>query len=126
MKNVKLSVMKTKRKLKKYLRILRKEKLDICYEMELEYKIIKCKLHHSYEWEMRFRKAVKKVKTKKRFRKALAKRLGVKYSEVKSLFPVSLNSTLIANYLNPHLTFYTHEEIRAICQELKLEFDDFP
>ena len=118
--------MKTKRRLKKYLRILRKEKREICYEMELDYKVIKCKLHHSYEWEMSFRKAVEKVKTKKRFRKALAKRLGVKYSEVKSLFPVSLNSTLIANYLNPHLSFYTHEEIRAVCQELKLEFDDFP
>ena len=111
-----------KRKLRKYLRILRKEKEHICYEMELDYKVIKCKLHHSYEWEMRFRKAVKKVKVKRRFRKALAKRLGVKYSEVKNLFPVSLNSTLIANYLNPHFTFYTHEEIRDICQELKLAF----
>ncbi len=118
--------MKTKRKLKKYLKILKKEKLDICYEMELDYKVIKCKLYDSLEWEMRFRRAVKKVKIKKRFRKELARRLGVKYSEIKSLFPVSLNSTLIANYLNPHLSFYTHEEIRAICQELKLEFDEFP
>ena len=118
--------MKTKRKLKKYLKILRKEKLGICYEMELGYKVIKCKLHNSYEWEMRFRKVVKRVKIKKRFRKALAKRLGVRYSEIKHLFPASLNSTSIANYLNPHFTFFTHEEIRDICQQLKLEFDDFP
>ena len=113
--------MKTKRRLKKYLRNLRKEKLDICYEMELDYKVIKCKLHHTYEWEMKFRKAIKKVKIKKRFRKKLARRLGIKYSEVKHLFPVSLNSTLIANYLSPYLRFYSHEEIRDICQELKLE-----
>ena len=118
--------MKTRNKLKKYLKILKKDKADICYEMGLEYKIIKFKLIQSYEWETRFQQVVKKVKIKKRFRKALAKRLGVKYSEIKNLFPVSLNSTLIANYLNPHLTFYTHEEIRAICQVLKLEFDDFP
>ena len=57
---------------------------------------------------------------------ALDKKLGVRYSEVKHLFPASLNSTLIANYLNPHFIFFTHEEIRNICQELKLEFDDFP
>ena len=118
--------MKTKRKLKKYLKILKKNRIDICYEMEMDYKVIKYKLIDSLGWEMRFRKIVKKVKVKKRFRKALARRLGVKYSEIKHLFPASLNSTLIANYLNPHLTFYTHEEIRAICQELKLEFDDFP
>jgi len=118
--------MKTRRKLNKYLKILKKEKADICYEMGLEYKIIKFKLIQSYEWEMRFEQVVKKVKVKKRFRKALAKRLGVEYSEIKNLFPASLNSTSIANYLNPHLTFYTHEEIRDVCQEVKLEFDDFP
>ena len=38
------------------------------------------------------------VITKKQFRKALAKKLGVDYSEVKNLFPGSLNSTSIANY----------------------------
>ena len=118
--------MKTKRKLKKYLKILKKERAEICYEMGMEYKVIKYKLIDSCHWEIRFRKVVKKVKIKKRFRKALAKRLGVRYSEVKHLFPASLNSTSIANYLNPHLTFFTHEEIRDVCQELKLEFDDFP
>ena len=76
----------------------------------------------SYEWEVRFRKAVKKGKMKKRFKKALAGRLGVKYSEIKSLFPVSLNSTLIANYLNPHLTFYTHEEIRSVVFQAQHSF----
>jgi len=117
--------MKSRRKLKEYLKILKKEKADICEEMETEYKVIKYKLIDCYHWEMRFRKAIKMVKAKKKFRKALAKRLGVKYSEIKNLFPASLNSTLIANYLNPHFTFFTHEEIRDICQELKLEFDDF-
>ncbi len=104
--------MKNKRKLKKYLKILKKERVQICYEMGLGYKVIKRRLHDSYEWELRFRKVIKKVKVKKQFRKALAKKLGVRYSEVKSLFPVSLNSTLIANHLNPHFTFFTHEEIR--------------
>ena len=65
------------------------------------------------------------VITKKQFRKALAKKLGVDYSEVKNLFPGSLNSTSIANYLNPHITFFSHEEIRNACQELKLELNDF-
>ena len=118
--------MKTKRKLKKYLKILKKNRIDICYEMEMDYKVIKYKLIDSLGWEMRFRKIVKKVKVKKRFRKALARRLGVKYSEIKHLFPASLNSTLIANHLNPFLIHYSHEEIRDVCQQLKLEFDDFP
>ena len=118
--------MKTKKKLKKYLKVLKNEKSEICYEMELDYKVLRCKLYDSFEWEMKFRKVVKLVKVKKRFRRELARRLGVKYSEIKNLLPVSLNSTLIANYLNPHLNFYTHEEIRAVCQELKLEFDEFP
>ena len=114
--------MKTKRKLKKYLKILKKEKREICYEMELDQEVVERNLYIAYEWEMRFRKAVKEVRIKKQFRKALAERLGVEYSEVKHLFPVSLNSTLIANYLSPYLRFYSHEEIRDICQELKLEF----
>ena len=118
--------MKSSRKLNKYLKILKKEKVDICYEMETEYKVIKYKLIDCYHWEMRFRKAVKTVKAKKKFRKALAKKLGVRYSEIKDLLPASLNSTLIANYLNPHFDFFTHEEIRDICQELKLGFDEFP
>lgn len=65
------------------------------------------------------------VKVKKRFRKALAKKLEVNYSEVKDLFPGSLNSTSIANYLNPHIQFFSHEEIRDACQQLKLESNDF-
>ncbi len=67
----------------------------------------------------------RKVNTKKQFRKALAKKLGVKYSAIKDLFPRSLNSTSIANYLNPHITVLTHEDIRNTCQELKLELNDY-
>lgn len=118
--------MKTKRKLKKYLKILKKDRVDICHEMRLDYRMIKHKLIDSYECEMRFRKIVKKVKIRKRFRKALAKYLGVKYSEIKHLLPTSLNSTLIANYLNSYIEHFSHEEIRNICQQLKLEFEDFP
>ena len=124
--NLKISDVKNKRKLKKYLNILKKEKADICEEMEMDYMVIKYKLIDCYHWEMKFRKAVKMVKAKKRFRKALAKKLGVRYSEINHLFPSGLNSTLIANYLNPHFAFFTHEEIRDICQELKLGFHDFP
>ena len=114
--------MKTRRKLKKYLKILKKEKQEICHEMELEQEVIERNLHIAYEWEMRFRKAVEEVRVRKQFRRALAERLGVEYSEVKHLFPVGVNSTLIANCLSPYLGFYSHEEIRDICQELKLEF----
>ncbi len=114
--------MKTRRKLKKYLKILKKEKREICYEMELDHQVIERNLYIAYEWEMRFRKAVEEVRVKKEFRRALAERLGVAYSEVKHLFPVGVNSTLIANCLSPYLGFYSHEEIRDICQELKLEF----
>ena len=64
-------------------------------------------------------------RTKKAFRKALSKKLGVNYSEVKNLFPSSLNSTSIANYLNPHITRLSHEEIRNACQDLKLELNDY-
>ena len=114
--------MKTKRKLKKYLKILKREKQDICYEMNLDYEVIRRNLYIAYEWETRFRKAVEEVRIKKQFRQALAEKLGIEYSEVKDLFPVGVNSTLIANCLSPYLGFYSHEEIRNICQELKLAF----
>ena len=120
--NLKSTTMKTMRKLKKYLRILEKKKREICYEIELDQEVIERNLYIAYEWEMRFRKAVEEVRIKKQFRKALAERLGVEYSEVKHLFPIGVNSTLIANCLSPYLGFYSHEEIRDICQGLKLAF----
>ena len=54
-------------------------------------------------------------RVEKRFRKALAKRLGVPYLKIKNRLPESLNSTLIADCLEGFVDF-RHGEIRGICQ----------
>jgi len=116
--------MKLKKRLKRDLKILRKRKEDFWYEMDLEYEDIKERLIDSYKFEKEFRAAVKQAKRRNRFRKAVAKKLGVKYSKLKKHFPENLNSTLIANYLDSRLKDWSHQEIRGVCQELKLEFGD--
>ena len=93
--------------------------------MGLEYKVIKRMLIDCYKTKKDFKCAIKKVKIKKKFKKVLAKKLAVKYSAIKHRFPVDLNSTTIANYLDPYLHHLRHQEIRQICQELKLQFDDY-
>ncbi len=66
-----------------------------------------------------------KYSYKKAFKKAMALKLGVKYKAIKNLFPECLNSTLIANHLQPVVLHFSHEEIRNISQQLKLQFDEF-
>jgi hypothetical protein len=112
-------------RLEKQLRILKKERADICIEMDLEYEVIKCKLMDCYKTKKDFKRVIKRIKLKKKFKKALAKALGVKYSTLRDQLPRRLNSTLIANFLDPHLDHLSHQEIRRICQKVKMDFDDF-
>ena len=107
------------------LKILEKKKEHICFEMDLDYEVIKCKLIDCYNTKKDFKDAIKRIKIKKKFKKALAKKLGVEYSTIKDHLPLRLNSTLIANYLDPHLDHLNCHEIRRICQKVKLEFDIF-
>lgn len=114
--------MKTKKRLKKNLIILKKERADICFEMGLDYKVIRNRLVDCYKTEKEFKSVIKKVKTKKEFKKALAKKLRVNYSDIRYRFPRHLNSTEIANFLDPHLENLSHEDIRNASQKLKLKF----
>ena len=115
--------MKSKKRLKRDLRILKKKKLDICSEMELSYEVIKQRLKECYKMEMNFRCAVEKAKVRKRFKRRVAGELGVKYSVIKNHFPSMLNSTLISNCLESVLANWSRPEIRNICQKVKLEFE---
>jgi hypothetical protein len=114
--------MKSKRRLKKYFWFLKKHREEICFELELDYKEVKRDLREANEVEMEFRDAVKIVKLRKKFRKALAIELNVKYSRIKHRFPLDFNSTSIANYLDPYLGKHSHAEIRDACQRIKLRF----
>lgn len=118
--------MKTNKQFKKNLKLLKKEKAAISLKMKLDYKVLKRKLLESHKLQKDFKSALKEIKLengfRNKFRKALAKELGVKYSAIKDRLPEDLNSTSIANFLDPHLEDFSHQEIRAICQGLKLEF----
>ena len=114
--------MKIKRRLKTYLWLLKKHREEICFELELDYKEVKRDLREAIEVEMEFKEAVRMVKLRKRFRKAFALELGVKYSRIKNRFPLGYNSTSVANYLKPYLKDHSHEEIRDACQRVKLRF----
>ena len=117
--------MKSKKELKWALKILEKKRKYICFEMDLEYEVIKSRLMESYQTRKDFKEAVHRTKIKKEFRKAFAKALGVEYSVIKDRLPVGLNSTIVANCLDAHLDHLRHGEIRHICQQVKMDFDDF-
>jgi len=93
---------------------LKKENTAIIYATRLDFEVATPS-----------QKASRNIGFKKKFKKALADKLGVKYKAIKKLFPKCLNSTLTANHLDTSVANFTHEEIREICQQLKLEFGEF-
>ncbi len=94
--------------------MLKKENTMIDYSMGMDFAVA-----------IPAKKTSRKKNLKKQFKKALARKLGMKYGVIKNLFPKCLNSTMIANYLQPAVAHFTHEDIRNISQQLKLEFDIF-
>jgi hypothetical protein len=116
--------MKPKKRFKRNLKILEKEKRSICLKLELSYREVSQRLENGFEVDKALAEALVLIKFKKKFKKRLAKELGVKYSEIKRRIPDDLNSTNIAYYLEPFLDDKSDVEIRAASQKLKFDFEE--
>lgn len=116
--------MKPKKRYKKNLKILKKEKRSLCLKLESSYKELRKKLEDNFEMDIAFAEAKVLIKFKKKFKKRLAWELGVKYSEIKHRIPEDLNSTNIAYFLEPFLDGKSRLEIREVSQKLKFEFEE--
>lgn len=116
--------MKPKKRFKKNLKILRKEKRSICLKLELSYKEVRQRLEDGFEMDKVFVEALLLITFKKKFKKRLAKELGVRYSEIKHRIPDDLNSMNIAYFLEPFLVDKSRIEIREVSQKLKFDFEE--